>query len=276
MSKRKGKIHGYKGDANIQVSQRLPKSVVNFIIKATPSLQSTRAASATKNSLFIDNFFNSRSRQETFRICNNQHTWANHGLQHVRMEKSMDNELNKSILNKTTIDSDLFGLTIFRNKRYNNKTKSFKWKLKNNKKHNKFIKDCIIKEKQILTIRKVMPLYKLWNKYANDVMITNGCSVNNETKRQLMKIDSYLFNDIVSKLDLHGCLIKIIKCKSRKYYENCEGIVVFISKNRMCVVTSLPEKNKLICVPLTGTEFTFELCQRAVTVYGHHYKQFVH
>ena len=282
--KKKGKIHGYKGDSRIQVRQRLPKSVVNCIIKATPSLQSSRGASVSKNSSFIDNFFNSRSKQETFRIGRRQSSWLAPGMQHVKMEidnknnetsANNNNNNNRSILSKDKIDSDMFGLKLIKRNRYQNKSKSSKWRLKNKKKHNEFIKQCIEKEKQTLTINKVLPLHKLWCKYANDVMIANKCTSNNETKRRLLKVNRTQFNASVSELDLHGCLIKIIQCKSRRFYVDYEGIVVLVSKNRFCIITSLPNKNKLICIPFKGTVFTFELCQRLITIYGDHYRQFI-
>lgn len=274
--------HGYTGDHKIQVRQRLPKSVVNCIVKATPSLHSNRGASMSKNSSFIDNFFNSQSKQEWFRIGRRQNSWISPAMQHVKMVDNDSNQSNKnqnnfssandSILTRK-IDSDMFGIKMFSRHRYQNKSKKIKWRIKNRKKHNQFIQDCVKKESKTLTINQLLPLNKLWNKYAKDVMIAAKCSSKDEKRRKLMKVDKKAFNQEISKLDLHGCLIKIIQCKSRRFYVEYEGIVVFVSKNRMMIVTTLPQKNKLINVPFQGTTFTFELCERLVTIYGDHYRR---
>ena len=83
------------------------------------------------------------------------------------------------------------------------------------------------------------------------------------------------FEDTVSKLDLHGCLVKIITCKARKCYVDYQGIVVLVSKNRMGIVTTLPKANKLIIVPFRDTVFTFEFDGRVVTVYGNLYNKYL-
>ena len=87
---KKRRIHGYTGDYKIEVRQRLPKSVVNCIVKATPSLQSKRGASISKNSSFIDNFFNSQSKQEWFRIGRRHNSWISPAMQHVKMVNNND------------------------------------------------------------------------------------------------------------------------------------------------------------------------------------------
>lgn len=279
--KKKKVIHGYTGDSKIEVRQRLPKSVVNCIVKATPSLRSNKGASILKNSAFIDNFFNSKSRQEWFHIGRRQKSWMSPAMQHVKMVNDNDTskEANKNQQNESSakssilsgiIDSDVFGIKVFSRLRYQNKYKKFKWKLKNRKKHNQFIKDCIKKENKTLNIDKVLPLHKLWNKYANRVM----SKVNDKGYRRFTKVNKNVFNEQISKLDLHGCLIKIIQCKSRRFYSDYEGIVVFVSKNRIMIVTTLPQKNKLINVPFKGTAFTFELCHRLITIYGDRYHNF--
>ena len=264
----KGKkiLHGHTGDSRIEVRQRLPKSVVDFI-RSTASLASDDA-SAADNSSFIDSFFNSHSRQDIFRVGQMKKEWVAPGMQHVHMihtNKNVSSANNNQTVLNHHIDSDLFGIQRMRRNRYG-KQRSFKWRLKKRNKHHQFIRECMKKEKQTLTIDKVLPLHKLWCEYADDVMIKNECT---------KKVKDTRFNNTVSKLDLHGCLIKIIQCKARRYYVKYEGVIVVVNKNRICIITSSPHKNKLICIPLKGTIFTFELRQRLVTIYGDHYNQFI-
>merc|ERR1712087_643326 len=133
-------------------------------------------------------------------------------------------------------------------------------RLKRNKKHNAFLRECFVKEQSTLSVRRVLPMHRMWCKYATEAL------------RQCRQ-----FNATVSKLDLHGCLVRITKCKSRQCYVDYEGIVVLVSKHRMGIVTTLPQRNrdKLVCIPLKGTQFTFKASERLVTIYGDKYAQFV-
>mmetsp|Transcript_31024 Transcript_31024/g.50323 ORF Transcript_31024/g.50323 Transcript_31024/m.50323 type:complete len:264 (-) Transcript_31024:7-798(-) len=238
------KIHGYQGHKSIDVQQRLPKSVVDFIVQSstTPSLQSN--LTATNNSSFIDNFFNLRSRHETFRIGRKQHHWSLPALQHIGMTQNKTTTTTM-VRGTAQMDSDVFGVNSLRNYRFAHKQKTFsKWKLKNRRKHKAFIAERMQQEQHTLKLDKVLPLHNLWRQYAHNAM---------------QNVDRAHFNAKIANLDLHGCLIKIIRCRSNSSYANYEGIVVLLSKRRMCIVTSSPLKNKLVCIPFNGTVFTFKV-----------------
>ena len=274
----RGRIHGHRGHSTMDVRQRLPRSVVNYLTKSTPSLRSrNKSASVGDNTSFIDNFFNSQSRMETFRVMKKKKAWTNHGFMQVKMS-NIRAEANASSNIPSSADMDMVGLHVIGQKT-NRYKRSNPWKrkfrLKNRKKHNELIRKCIKDSKGTLTVADVIPLHKLWSKYAKGVMVESKCASNDATKNQLMNVDSSKFNNAVSKIDLHGCLIKIIKCKSRPHHVDCEGIIVLVSKNRFVVITTLPKKDKLIVVPFKDTAFTFELCHRVVTIYGDHYRQFI-
>merc|ERR1712087_1042719 len=137
-----------------------------------------------------------------------------------------------------------------------------KWRLGKGKLHNKYINDQIALEKESLTVQKVYPLHEMWCEYAQKVIGSNGARPK-------------ALNQRVSTMDLHGCLVKIIRSKARRSFVGHEGIVVLVSKNRFGIVTTVPEANKLIIVPFDGTVFTFEVAGRIVTVYGELFKQTV-
>merc|ERR1712087_635362 len=120
------------------------------------------------------------------------------------------------------------------------------WRLGKGKLHNEYIKDQIALEKDSLTVQKVYPLHEMWCQYAQKVIGSNDKS-------------RMEFNQSVSTLDLHGCLVKIIRSKARRSFVGHEGIVVLVSKNRFGIVTTVPAANKLIIVPFDGTVLTFEV-----------------
>ena len=237
-----------KGKSGIDTKLRLTKSVVQFLKHNISSTRSKRGkgSSLIDNSTFIDNFFNCKDRQDHWKIRGR----SNAGLEHVQIAHIAADQREEPLFG-SQLSRDLFDLEFkgSRRPRVVKQRKWRKWRLKKGKIHRNFINEQIEKEKGTLTIGKVYPLHEMWNQYVKRVI-------------ELQK-DS-LLEDVVCRLDLHGCLVKIIICKARKCYVNYQGIIVLVSKNRMGMVTTLPVANKLIIVPFQNTLFTFEINGRVV------------
>jgi len=100
-----------------------------------------------------------------------------------------------------------------------------------------------------------VPLHNLWVDYMNDLINVNKLGSKGSSDEILRR---------VSKADLHGAMLKVVKCKCPSVV-GVTGIVLIETKNTFRIITSCDE---LKVVPKVNSVFTMQLGEFLVTLYG--------
>ena len=137
--------------------------------------------------------------------------------------------------------------TIKKNVRRNKNAKTIKAKEKRNYKFLEFSKN----EKNYSLY---IPLHQLWKDYMEKLLA--GCDDEKEMEKK------------VSKADLHGCLIRVIKSKC-PLLVGIQGITLIESKNMFNVITKDNEVKK---VPKFNTTFSFFVKDVEVLICGDNFR----
>ncbi|ETO04795.1 hypothetical protein RFI_32600 [Reticulomyxa filosa] len=280
---------------NFSQTLRLPKCVTNFL-KEFPQT----GKNLSKNAQFVDNFFNSGMQKDVLWIRKKDITHPATSHLQLKQQENLKGSFPKSVLE----DNLNLGFIIFlknksvkistqRRKVARRKAKALKKKAKlgfkskrlyrikthlHLKQHDaryKLPKYCLpfvsrfnhLQAESSLNWADFLSLHHKWKQYAS-----RHLELAQSKPYFSSEVSGYYINHCICQLDLHGCFVKIIEAKAKRSLQNFQGIILQVSKNRIVFISQSPIPNRLIHLPLVGTEFSFTIKERLFCIHGTHYR----
>jgi len=120
----------------------------------------------------------------------------------------------------------------------------------------KRLKNCELTTEQ-LEYELYLPLHQLWSDYISDLINTDKVTKKNE-EEVLRRL---------SKADLHGAMLKVVKCKCATLVGVC-GIVLMETKHVFKLITN---NNTLKVMPKVNSVFSLQIGTHLVTLYGNNF-----